>query len=153
MDELLDYVTQLIDYIEANGSRLSAETQRELGVFLQEVMQFIAEQERPIETLVQQPQLEPGPYPSSNINAFKYDYPSKRLLVKFQGKDVADNGPIYAYEGVQPFIYDIFRKGAVPPKTSGRNKWHRWKQGVMPSLGAAMYHLIRNGNYQYQRLS
>jgi hypothetical protein len=155
MDELLNYVTQLIDYIEANGANLNSETQKELAIFLQEVMQFIAEFQQPVEGLPPtQPisELEPGPYPSSNINGFKYDYKTGKLLVKFMGKDTADSGPVYSYEGVPKFIYDVFRKGAVPPKTSGRNKWHQWQEGVMPSLGAAMYHLIRT-NYPYQRIS
>jgi hypothetical protein len=43
MDELLGYVSQLIDYIERNGSSLNATTQQELAVFLQEVMGFINE--------------------------------------------------------------------------------------------------------------
>ncbi len=41
MDELLGYVSQLIDYIESSGNRLNGETQRELAVFLQEIQEFI----------------------------------------------------------------------------------------------------------------
>ena len=155
MDELLNYVLQLIDYIEANGANLNDETQQELAVFLQEVMQFIAEYQQPVEGLPpgQPPtELTAAPYPSSNINGFKYDYKTGKLLVKFMGKDTADSGPVYSYEGVPKFIYDIFSRGAVPPKTSGRNRWHEWREGVMPSLGAAMYHLIRT-NYPYERLT
>lgn len=100
----------------------------------------------------QAPQIEPGPFPSSNINGFDYDYKTGKLLVKFNGRTVRDNGPTYSYEGVPRFIFDIFRRGAVPPRTSGRNRWHRWERGKMPSLGAAMYHLIRT-NYPYQRVA
>lgn len=96
--------------------------------------------------------LEPGPYPSSNVNSFKYDYDNGNLLVKFHGKDNADSGPVYAYEGVPKFIFDTFRKGGVAPITSGKNKYHEWIKGVTPSLGAAMYHLIRT-NYPYQRVA
>lgn len=99
------------------------------------------------------PPLEPGPYPSSNINSFKYDPKTQKLFVKFMGKDTADEGPVYGYDKVPPFIYDVFRRGAVAPKTSGRNKWHTWKRGVTPSLGAAMSALIKSGGFQYQRLS
>lgn len=156
MNELLNYVLQLTDYIEANGSNLSAETQQELAAFLKEVMQFITEfQQPPVEGLPpgQPPsELSPAPYPSSNINGFKYDYKTGKLLVKFMGKDTADSGPVYSYEGVPKFIYDTFSRGAVPPQTSGGNRWHQWEKGVMPSLGAAMYHLIRS-NYPYQRVS
>lgn len=44
MDALLDYVQQLISYIEANGANLNQETQQQLAVVLQEVMGLIAEQ-------------------------------------------------------------------------------------------------------------
>jgi hypothetical protein len=156
MNELLKYVSQLMDYIEQNESSLDQATQQELAVFLQEVWQFIEQynQQNPVEALPAQdgPELDNAPYPSSNVNAFKYDYKTGRLLVKFMGKDTPDSGPVYSYEGVPKFIYDVFSRGAVPPKTSGKNKWHRWEKGIMPSLGAAMYHLIRS-NYPYQRLN
>lgn len=45
MNELFDLIEQLMQYIEANGANLNAETQRELGVFLQEVMSFVNEQQ------------------------------------------------------------------------------------------------------------
>ena len=159
MDELLNYVLQLIEYVETHSEQLNEETQRELAVFLQEVMEFISEyqNQNPTETLSpttpQNAELEPGPYPSSNINAFRYDPDSGRLLVKFHGKDTADSGPIYGYQGVPEHIFDIFRRGAVAPRTSGKNKYHQWYRGVTPSLGASMYALIKQGNYPYQRLS
>lgn len=99
-----------------------------------------------------EPTTEPANFPSSNINGFNYDYKTGKLLVKFNGREVRDDGPTYSYEGVPRYIYDIFRRGAVPPQTSGRNRWHRWQRGVTPSLGAAMYHLIRT-NYPYQRVA
>jgi hypothetical protein len=51
VNELLGYISQLIDYIEANSQSLDATTQQELGVFLQEVFGFINEfsQQAPIE--------------------------------------------------------------------------------------------------------
>lgn len=157
MNELLQYVGQLIEYIEQNGASLDQNTQQELAVFLQEVMQFIQQyqQQNPVAGLPAaqpSPELESSPYPSSNVNSFKYDYNTGRLLVKFMGKDTPNSGPVYEYQGVPRFIYDVFSRGAVAPKTSGKNKWHRWERGVMPSLGAAMYHLIRT-NYPYQRIS
>lgn len=153
MDELFGLVSQLLDYIDANAGNLNAETQAALAEFLNEIMQFIAEfSQRPAEGITPPtPELEAGGFPSSNVNAFKYDYDTGKLLVQFHDKD-NPAGPIYAYEGVPKFIYDTFRKGAVPPKTSGKNKYHEWIRGVTPSLGAAMYHLIRT-NYPYQRVS
>lgn len=157
MDELLNYVTQLIDYIEANVGNLSEETQRELGVFLQEVMQFISQQqqERPIEQQqipTQEPQLQQS-MPSSNIYAFGYDPKNQKLLVKFQGNDGVGQGPVYGYDKVPEVIFNLFRQGSIPARTDGKNKWGRWWKGKTPSLGASLYTLIKNGNYQYQRLS
>lgn len=99
------------------------------------------------------PELEQAPHPSSNINAFRYNPSNGQLFVKFQGKYPANDGPVYAYEGVPKNIFEIFRRGAVAPRTSGSNAWHTWKEGTTPSHGAAMYALIREGNYRYRRLS
>ena len=99
------------------------------------------------------PPLEPAPNESSNINAFRYDPKNEQLYVKFQGKYPSQNGPVYSYQGVPPYIFDVFRRGSVAPKTSGRNAWHRWKEGVTPSLGAAMYALIKQGGFPYHRIS
>lgn len=101
----------------------------------------------------QVPPLDQAPHESSNINAFKYDPKTGKLFVKFQGKYPEQNGPVYSYEGVPKNIYDVFRRGAVAPKTSGSNAWHTWKEGVTPSHGAAMYALIRQGGFPYQRVS
>lgn len=98
------------------------------------------------------PPLEQAPHESSNINAFRYDPSNGKLFVKFQDKFPGTNGPVYSYEGVPKNIFEVFRRGAVAPKTSGSNAWHTWKEGVTPSHGAAMYALIREGNYPYQRI-
>lgn len=90
---------------------------------------------------------------SSNIYGFKYDPNTGKLLVKFQGSGESGQGPIYEYSNVPKNIFNIFRLGAVPAKTSGRNKFGVWWRGKMPSLGAAMYELIKKGGYPYQRLS
>lgn len=103
--------------------------------------------------LNQPPQVPHAEYPSSNINGFQYDPETQNLTVKFQDKYPGQNGPIYSYQGVPPYIYDVFRRGAVAPKTSGKNAWHTWKEGVTPSHGAAMYALIKQGNFPYQRVN
>lgn len=91
--------------------------------------------------------------PSSNVEGFAYDPKNQRLYVRFLGKHPDPNGPVYQYEGVPSNIFDIFRRGAIPAKTNGRNKWGRWWRGKYPSMGAAMYHLIRAGRYPYQRVN
>lgn len=99
------------------------------------------------------PPLEAAPHPSSNINAFRYDPTTQKLFIKFQGKYPQQNGPVYSYEGVPGNLFNLLRRGAVAPRTSGKNAWHTWKEGVTPSHGAAAYALIREGGYPYQRLS
>jgi hypothetical protein len=132
------------------------EVKNKLSQVMDHVASRISElrsQESPADTMAPSiPQLEPGPFESSNVNSFKYDYPNEKLFVKFHGTDSAESGPIYSYEGVPKFIFDTFRKGAIGPKTSGKNKYHTWVKGVTPSLGAAMNSLIKNGGYPYQKV-
>jgi hypothetical protein len=84
---------------------------------------------------------------SSNIYGFKYDPRSGRLFVRFQG------GSVYEYDGVPPYIFNIFQRGAVPAKTTGQNEFGSWWIGKQPSLGAAFYDLIRSGSYPYERVA
>lgn len=90
---------------------------------------------------------------SSNVYGFKYNPKSKKLLVQFQGNEQPGQGPVYKYDNVPPVIFKIFASGAVPAKTSGSNKWGRWWKGKNPSLGAAMYQLIKLGGFPYQRVA
>ncbi len=99
------------------------------------------------------PELEPTEYPSSNINAFRYDPKNQNLYVKFQDKYPAQNGPVYKYEQVPQYIFNILSKGSVVPKTSGKNKWHRWRKGIAPSHGASMAALVKAGQFKYTKLS
>lgn len=99
------------------------------------------------------PPLEDAPHESSNISRFRYEPESQRLYVQFLGKHPNPNGPVYSYEGVPENIFNVLRRGAVAPRTSGSNAWHTWREGTTPSHGAAMYALIREGGYPYKRLS
>lgn len=83
---------------------------------------------------------------SSNIYGYRYNPKSGKLLVRF------NSGSVYQYEGVPKAVFDVFGNGAVPAKTSGENRWGRWWQGKIPSLGAAFYQMIRQGGYPYQRI-
>lgn len=158
INELKEALRQVMMMIAERNQPLSPDLKSMLVKVMEHVANRIQElrqegQEPQIpSSLEQEKELNEAPYPSSNINAFKYDYDNGKLLVKFHGKDSADSGPVYSYEGVPRFIYDTFRKGGVAPITSGKNKYHQWIKGVTPSLGAAMYHLIRT-NYPYQRVA
>ncbi len=102
--------------------------------------------------IVNQPEMQEA-MPSSNVFGFNYDYPSKKLHVKFQGNDGVGQGPVYAYEGVEPYIFNLFKRGAAIAKTSGKNRWGEWWRGKSPSIGAAVHQFLIAGNYPYQKVS
>lgn len=159
VNELKEALRIIMQMIVQKGEPISSEIKTMLAQVVDHVGKRIEElrsQESPADGLGPEsevPELGAAPYPSSNINAFKYDYDNNRLFVKFMGKDTANSGPVYKYEGVPRFMYDVFRKGAVGPKTSGSNKYHAWQKGITPSLGAAMHALIKLGGYPYQRMA
>lgn len=151
-DELL---TQL-DVVLRSGRPISEQWQTLIGDQLQWL------QER-IEQLSQEPTaaMAPNPaaedlqeaMPSSNIEGFAYDDKSGSLLVRFLGKHPNRYGPIYAYEGVPKVIFELFKNGSIPARTDGRNAWGEWWKGKVPSIGASMYTLIKQGGYPYERVS
>lgn len=156
LDSALDIYEELI----TSGEELSEE--EELALF--ETIQFLfselvrldQEQPAPAPAPSTPPAQQPLPsaeYPSAQINAFRYDPKTQRLLVKFHGRDSAESGPTYAYEGVPENIFDTFRRGAIAPRTTGKNRYHAWFRGVTPSLGASMNQLIKNGGYPYSRVA
>jgi len=122
----------------------------------QEIVRALEESEtQPIRgALPEAPKEMPSaPYPSSNINGFKYDPESGKLFVQFHGPYPQASGSIYSYDDVPAYIFDIFARGAVGPKTSGQNQYHKWVKGVTPSHGAALNALLKKGNFAYQKLS
>lgn len=91
--------------------------------------------------------------PSSNISSFAYDPKNKRMFVRFLGKKPNRNGPIYSYDGVPKEIFNIFKKGAVPAKTDGKNAWGEWWKGKNPSMGASMNVLLKQAGFPYAKLT
>lgn len=150
-ENLLRGLLQAIEQVIASGEILSDEFQGELANTINLLWNRI-EALRVTPTPQPTPELPPAEYPSSNIHAFRYDPQSQKLFIQFQDKYPQTNGPVYEYGGVPQYIFEVFRRGAVAPKTSGRNKWHTWKKGVTPSLGASAYALIRLGGFPYQRV-
>jgi len=90
---------------------------------------------------------------SSNVYGYQYDPRSQSLRVKFNGKDVQGDGPIYQYDGVPPFVFKMIASGAIPAKTTGRNKYGMWWQGKSPSLGSSVNELLKIAGFPYQRLT
>jgi hypothetical protein len=161
LQAIIDEILQGIQDILQSGEILSDDFQgliaQELGETMDRITQLQEElQENPVDgmppNIPEIPQLDQAPYESSNINSFKYNPDSRELFIKFHGRDTADSGPTYSYQDIPPNIYDVFRRGAVGPRTSGSNRYHTWHRNILPSLGAAAYQLIREGGYQYQRV-
>lgn len=153
IEEIKNSIKQLMEFI----STQTEEPPQEILDLLEQVMTYAAnriaelrQQAPPIPE--QNPELTPS-MPSSNIDAFGYDEKTGKLMVKFLGKHPNRNGSVYAYQGVPKVIFDLFRQGAIPARTTGKNKWGSWWKGKVPSAGASLYTLIKGGGYQYQRLS
>lgn len=91
--------------------------------------------------------------PSSNVEGFAYDPKAQKLFVRFLGQYPDRNGPVYSYDGVPHNIFNLFRHGMIPAKTNGQNQWGRWWKGKFPSIGAAMYQLIKQRGFPYQRVA
>jgi len=154
LQELLDALLDQVGVALQSGRPLSDELQgliAEQLEWLYSRIQELKQSEAP--AIPPTPKLEPGPFPSSNVNSFKYDPKTQQLFVKFHGDDSADSGPIYQYQNVPLKIYDAFASGSIAPRTSGRNRYHQWIKGVTPSLGASLNALIKEGGYPYARVS
>lgn len=155
LQELLNGIQEVIQ----SGEILTDEFQMELAKELEYLTSEIdrSKSENPVESLPptnnEVPQLQKGPFASSQVNAFKYNPTTQQLFVKFHGKDSADSGPVYGYQNVPQNTYDLFASGRVAPKTSGENQYHKWIKGVTPSLGASLNALIKEGGFSYQRMS
>jgi hypothetical protein len=94
--------------------------------------------------------LDPTRYPSSNVEAMKYDPATKRLWVKFHG---VNDQPVYQYEGVPDQIFKLLEHGNAFATTKGQNQWGQWWPMKNPSIGAALNQYIKAGGYPYQRLT
>lgn len=148
---LLSELLQAIEMVMQSGEELPDELQGEIAKTIELLYNKIEQLSGEAPTNI--PELSSAPHASSQINSFKYNPKTEDLFVKYQDKYPGTNGPVYKYTGVPQFIYNIFSRGAVPPKTSGRNAWHEWKKNVTPSLGAAANALIKAGGYNYTRMS
>lgn len=152
IQELKDSLREIVGMISAREGPMPEDLKVVLAQVIEHVANRIQELRKEDEGLIQkQPEIYPA-MPSSNIFGFNYDYDKNKLLVKFQGNDGVGQGPVYSFDGVQPYIFDLFKRGAAIAKTTGSNKWGSWWKGKSPSAGSAFYHLIRN-HYPYQRLS
>lgn len=129
---------------------------QDLKAMLVQVMEHVATRIKELrsETIppIEVPDMQPA-MPSSNIFGYNYDYKNGELFVKFQGDDGVGQGPVYSYQGVPKYMFDLFKRGAAIAKTTGKNKWGSWWKGKTPSIGAAMHAFIKNGGYPYQKVA
>ncbi len=153
MDELIQKLIAAVMELIEEGEEIPDEVIDQITAILLNRIRQIQE-EKPIESPGQQgtPPLQDS-MASSNIHSYGYDDASGELRVKFNGKTEKDAGPVYSFGGVPPQIFDLFRKGAVPARTKGQNRWGKWWMGKRPSAGASFYTLIREAGYPHKRLS
>lgn len=151
LEGLLNELLQGIQSVIQSGEELSDEFQgllaQELGYLTEEIDQIRAEQQ--VSAL---PPLEDS-MPSSNISQFAYDPKNQRMFIRFLGKHPNRMGHVYAYENVPPVVFSLFRNGAVPAKTDGRNRWGAWWKGKSPSMGASMNVLLKQAGFPYARMT
>ena len=91
--------------------------------------------------------------PSSNVSGFNYDDKTGKLYVQFLGKYPNRQGSVYEYDNVPKQIFELFRRGAIPARTKGSNRWGKWWEGKVPSIGASLYTLLAQSQYPYRRVS
>jgi len=147
LDELISTILSTLQ----SGEDLPDELQGQLA----EELLYLTDRIELLETKSAQSSIPPltQSIPSSNISAFAYDPKNKRMFVQFLGKYPNRDGSIYAYDGVPKEIFNIFQKGAVPAKTTGKNAWGEWWTGKNPSMGASMNVLLKQAGFPYAKLT
>lgn len=154
MDEQKEILKQLLKQVLENADQFTTEELLEIVKIFKRAVEIIDEQREQIPTsTTPAPEIPSGPYPSSNVEGFNYDPKSGKLQVQFHGPYPQAKGSIYEYDDVPEYIYDIFSRGAVGPRTSGKNRYHEWIKGVTPSLGGSLNALLKGGKFNYRRVS
>ena len=157
MEDPIDIIQNLIMEVMKNANDFSDQELASFLSLLQDALEMLvqssdqATDQAPL-TNVQQ-SITPGQYPSSQINGFKYDPKQRKLLIQYHGPYPQAAGPVYSYDDVPEFIFNILQSGRVGPKTSGQNRYHKWQKGVTPSLGGAVNALIKSGGFKYSKIS
>lgn len=82
---------------------------------------------------------------SSNVFGVKYDFKKNRLLIRF------NNGSVYEYN-TPPQMYNLIAGGRASATTDDKRNPMRFWRGKNPSIGAAVWQYLRNGNVPYRRL-
>ncbi len=152
MDEIINLLQSLMQQAAELADELTDEEMAQVLKIFQDAIEMV-QGEGAITTPKPIGEIPASEYPSSNVNGFMYNPDSGELLVQFHGPYPLAEGSVYSYGGVPKFIYDILEKGAIGPKTSGKNRYHEWIRGVTPSLGGTLNALVKAGGFPYTRLS
>jgi hypothetical protein len=151
MNEVIDLLFSLVQDISKDIDHMSDEEFDESIKFILEAIEVIKQEEEPI--LTPKENLPAADFPSSNVNGFMYNPDTEELQVQFHGPYPDAAGSIYSYKNVPKYIYDVFSRGGVGPKTSGKNSYHAWNRGVTPSLGGSLNALLKAGGFSFEKLS
>lgn len=152
MDQFEDLIIKFLEQVFSSQEEFSDEELEMLFEVAQEALSFIKERkEAPIESAV--PQVPASEYPSSNVNGMKYNPDTQELLVQFHGPYPQAEGSIYKFSKVPQFLFEVLRRGAVGPKTSGKNAYHTWIRNLTPSLGGSFNALIKQGGFEYEKVA
>jgi hypothetical protein len=154
MNDLIGMVEQFLAMIMEAQDEFSDDELEELFQTANDVMMFIQEREQEAKPIVNPSEELPlAPHESSQINGFNYSPETGKLQVQFHGKYPKAAGSIYEYDDVPPWVYELFQRGAIAPKTSGSNRFHRWERGKTPSHGASMNAAIKAGGFNYRKVA
>lgn len=160
LQELLRELLQALQSVMESGEEIPDDFQGEIAITLQRLISRIEEltQQGAGEPPISPPggaiegDMQPS-MPSSNVEGFAYDDKSGKLYVRFLGKHPNRNGPVYSYDNVPPVMYELFRRGSVPARTNGQNKWGKWWKGKVPSMGASVHTLLKLGGFPYRKVA
>ena len=82
---------------------------------------------------------------SSNVDRVKYFEDEKRLVVKF------NDGSYYTYFEIDENIFKSIIQGDAVCRTEGENEFGEWFVGKTPSVGAAIWKYLVEGNVRMQQ--
>ena len=147
VDQILGIVLEMIE----SGEEIPPEMIDMIIKVIEDALQSQEREEAPIVPGV--PEVPAGQYPSSNVNGMNYNPDTKDMLVQFHGPYPNAAGSVYRYKNIPTYLYDILSRGAVPPKSSGENRYHKWIRGISPSLGGSVNAILKAGQFQYEKIS
>lgn len=156
IQELEAWVNALLDEVQAileSGEEIPDDVLNKIADEVEGAYAEIDELQQAEPIFTPPEELPAAPHESSQINGFQYSPETGKLQVQFHGKYPKAAGSIYEYDDVPAWVFDLFQRGAIAPKTSGSNRFHRWERGKSPSHGASMNAAIKAGGFSYRKVA